>query len=209
MGYRIYIKTRKTKAGQPGVWPENKRIEAVTTYLTTGNWRLTESITGIPEITLKSWANKPWWKEYKADIQSQETIVLDKKLEKVMDKALDSVMDRLENGEFIYDEKTGKVKRVPPKLRDTNKVLTDMIDKRSLIKKINKAPEENKQITADHLVQLAQAFAQFTTGKKPEEKIANVYEGQAKELFDQLELSTGCISEKDSQYEEVQGAEAP
>lgn len=108
-----------------------------------------------------------------------------------MDKALDSVMDRLENGEFIYDEKTGKVKRVPAKMRDTNKVLTDMIDKRALIKKVNKPQEETKAITADHLVRLAEAFAKFTTGKEKEERPATVYEGEAEEVFEQLQLEPG------------------
>lgn len=186
-GYRIYVRTKKTKAGQPGQWPETKKIEAVTTYLTTGSWVITSSMTGIPEITLKQWAKKPWWLEYKQDIQAQETITLDKKLEKVMDKALDAVTDRLDNGEFVYDEKTGKIKRVPAKLRDTNKVLTDMIDKRTLLKKLAKPTEETKPITADHLVQLAQAFAKFSSGKEEEVKPGTIYEGEAEEMFEQLE----------------------
>lgn len=101
-----------------------------------------------------------------------------------MDKALDAVVDRLENGEYIYDDKTGKIKRVPAKLRDTNKVLTDMIDKRDLIRKTSK-PEKREELTVDHLVKLAEAFASFS-GKKLPEKDISVIDGEVviEELVD-------------------------
>lgn len=179
VGYRVYIKNKKTKAHQPGWWPESKKVEVLTTYLTTRSQALTESITGVPRRTIINWMKQPWWKEHTEEIQQQEHIELDKKLVKVMDKALDAVVDRLENGEFVYDEKTGRVVRVPAKLRDTNKVLTDMIDKRELLKKVsrNTQAQEKKELTVDHLVQLAEAFASFTGKKKPMEEIS-VIEGE-------------------------------
>lgn len=187
MGYRVYIKNKKTKKGQPGWWSDAKRMETITTYLSTGSFVLTEAMTGVPVETIRAWRRYPWWKETVEEIQNQETIQLDKKLAKVMDKALDNVMDRLENGEYLYDEKTGKVRRVPAKLRDTNKVLTDMIDKKQLIKKVNKPVDETKQITADHLVKLAEAFAKFTTGKEPKQKDVSTYENELQEKLNGMQ----------------------
>lgn len=176
MGYHVYVKNKKTKPHQPGWWPESKRIEVITTFLSTGSVGLTESLTGVPRNTITTWQRQPWWQEHVTEIQNQEHIELDKKLVKVMDKALDAVVDRLENGEYIYDNKTGKIKRVPAKLRDTNKVLTDMIDKRDLIRKTSK-PDKREELTVDHLVKLAEAFASFS-GKKLPEKDVSVIDGE-------------------------------
>ena len=78
----------------------------------------------------------------------------------------------------MYDPRTGQVKRVPAKLRDTGKILNDVIDKRQLIQKAEKKEQQKKQqlITADHLVQLAKAFADMAKGKK--EKELSVIEGE-------------------------------
>lgn len=179
MGYRVYVKEKKTKAHQPGWWDEKKRIEVVTTYLTCGDMKLTSGMTGVPYETIHTWKKQPWWKKYTEELSSENNLQLDAKLTKVMDKALDQVMDRLENGEFMYDPRTGQVKRVPAKLRDAGKVLNDVIDKKQLIKKQEQIINNQKrqEVTVDHLAQLAKAFSEFASGKKQEEKIISVIDG--------------------------------
>lgn len=194
MGYKVYIKNRKTKAGQLGHWPEKKRIEAVTTFLTCGKLSLTSAMTGVPVETLRVWKRSEWWKKYSDEMQYEETLELDKKLTKVMDKALDQVMDRLDNGEYIYDPRTGKVKRVPAKLRDIGKLANDMVDKKQLIKKQErqKNNEQQIQVTADHLLKLAQEFSKFANaGKEPEDRPGILIEGEATEIFEQLGVEEG------------------
>lgn len=192
MGYWTYVRNKKTKAGERGIWPEKKRIECVTTYLTTGKLSLTSAMTGVPIETLRVWKRSEWWKKYSDEMQYEDTVELDRKLEKVMNSALDQVMDRLENGEYMYDPRTGKVKRIPVKLRDVNKVATDMVDKRQLIKKVAKEKQEpQQQITADHLLKLAQEFSKFVTGKQPEDKPGVLIEGEATEVFEQLGVEEG------------------
>ena len=192
LGYLVYVKSKKTKAGQPGHWPEKKKIEVATTYKTCGSVALTASMTQVPRDTVKHWMKQPWWSEMLNELSYEDNTKLDSKLEKVMDKALDQVMDRLENGDLMYDPRTGKVTRIPAKLRDVGKIVNDSIDKRLLIKKVNAPKEEStKQITADHLVQLAKAFAQFSTGKKQGDKPGTLYEGEAVEVLDSLGLEEG------------------
>jgi hypothetical protein len=148
-------------------------------------------MTGVPLHTFKTWKYQPWWKEQTAELQQENNLKLDKKLEKVMDKALDAVLDRVENGEFMYDPRSGDIMRVPAKLRDVQKVAGDMIDKRQLLNKIHKGKENDKQqITADHLVQLAAEFAKFANGNPkhvPEEhSVKSVIEGEHQEIFDAI-----------------------
>jgi len=142
-------------------------------------------MTGVPIDTINTWKKQPWWKEMLDELSYEDNTKLDAKLEKVMDKALDQVMDRLENGEYMYDPRTGKVKRIPAKLRDVGKVVNDTIDKRSLLKRNGGRTESDKTITADHLIELAKAFAEFSTGKKETEIPKSLYEGEYTEYVEE------------------------
>lgn len=168
-GKMVYVKMKKTKAGQLGHWSENKKIEVVTTYLSTGSNTETMRITGVPLDTINQWKAKPWWKEYIDKIRQDEEQQLDNKLSKAVDLALTNLMDRIENGEFIYDQKTGKVIRSPAKLRDLNTAFNNVIDKRQILRKQPTKIVE-QQNTATQLQNLAESFAKFVNKqiKEPE-----------------------------------------
>ena len=164
MGKFVYIKTKKTKAGQPGHWSENKRIEAVTTYLSTGNLTESARMLGIPVKTVQQWKVSEWWKELEKQIRSEEEQELDAKLTKIIDKTLEKLVDSIENGEHIYDQRTGKIKRMPAKMRDLNNAFNTILDKRQLIRKQpTKIVEQTS--TATQLQQLADSFAKFVQKK--------------------------------------------
>lgn len=168
-GKMVYVKMNKTKAGQLGHWKESKKIETVTTYLSTGSNAETSRLVGVPIDTLNRWKTQPWWKEFIEKIRQDEEQQLDNKLSKVVDKALDNLLDRIENGEFIYDQKTGRVIRTPAKLRDLNAAFNNVIDKRQLLRKQPTKIVE-QQGTATQLQALAESFAKFVNKqiKEPE-----------------------------------------
>lgn len=167
MGKYVYVKSNKTKAHQGGHWKESKRIEVVTMYLSTGSLAETSRITGVPYPTMEGWKRQDWWKELVDKIQSEEDQKLDAKTSKIIDKALDQLLDRIENGEHIYDQKTGTIKRAPAKIRDLNTAFTSILDKRQLLRnKPTKIVEQ--QSTAIQLQNLAESFAKFVQ-KKTEE----------------------------------------
>lgn len=150
-------------------------------------------MTGVPVETIRVWKRSDWWKKLVDEMQYETNVELDTKLTKVMDKALDQVMDRLENGEYMYDPRTGKVKRIPAKLRDVGKIANDMVDKKQLIRKQERQKQDGPhiQVTADHLLKLAQEFAKFATGKDIDEKPGVLIEGESTEILDQLGLEEG------------------
>ena len=175
MGKLVYVKENKTKAHQPGHWKESKKIEAVTMYLSTGNLTETARVISVPIRTLESWKVTDWWKEMVARIQADDDQQLDAKTSKVINKALDALMDRVENGEYVYDQKTGQLKRSPAKLRDLNTAFNNLLDKRQLLRnKPTKIVEQ--QSTAIALQNLANQFANFTQ-KQETEKVVEYIEG--------------------------------
>jgi len=159
-----------------GFWPEKKKIEVVTTYLALGKVPLVEGITGVPRATIRIWKIQPWWKELENDIRREETQELDAKLSKIVNKSLDVVADRLENGDFILNSKTGKISRVPTRIRDAVQTATSLLDKRQLIRKNPEEKTQHQQQFEDRLLKLAEQFATFALGKKPNEE--KVIEGE-------------------------------
>ena len=166
-GKFVYVKMNKTKPHQPGQWKESKRIEAVTTYLSTGSATETALICNVPVNTIKTWVKQDWWKDLEKQIRSEEEQQLDTKLSKIIDKALEKLMDNIENGEHIYDQRTGLVKRMPAKLRDINNAFNTILDKRQLIRKQPTKIVE-QQSTAHQLQNLAEQFAKFVDNKVKE-----------------------------------------
>lgn len=145
----------------------NTKVKVVSTYLATGNFSLTARLTEVPYETIRVWRSKPWWAEMVNDLQIQEKVDSNKTLKNIREKALTVVMDRLENGNCQYDNKTGKVVRVPVNARDAHKIASDFIDKEDLLQErilqLNKQAETK---SSDVLKQLAGAFEAMAQGKQ-------------------------------------------
>lgn len=184
--WRYVSAPKKTSVSQTdrGWWSEKKKLEALGIYMATGSVTMAANQSNVPFETVKSWSRSDWWKDKVKEIQNEEYDKLDSKLSKALDKALDQVMDRIENGEYMYDPKTGKTKLMPAKLRDLNTAFNSLMDKRQLIRKQpTKIIEQSN--TAAQLQNLADQFAAFVTGKEKKDKfddlIDQVIEGDTVE----------------------------
>ena len=148
-------------------WSDAKRIEVVTSWLALGKIPLVSHCTGVSEGTIRQWRTQPWWKELELSILTETDQELDAKLAKRIDKALDVVWDRLENGDFMYDPKTGEFIRKPVNMKDTHRVMVDMLDKRLLLRKQPKE-QQSQEAVADILKNLAKEFEQMAKKKLKE-----------------------------------------
>ena len=169
------MKENKTKPHQPGHWSEKKQIEVVTTYLATGSIVETSRLCNIPYNTVKKWMTKDWWIATVREIQGGEGQKVDNKMSKTIDKALDILMERIEEGDYQYDQKTGRLVKVPLKARDLERVVSGLFDKRQLIRKQPTHIKEGGLGQAERLLKLAEQFAEFAGKKVKEEKTLNEY----------------------------------
>lgn len=171
--------SKQKKIAGPGWWSQQKKIETVTTYLALGNAPMTEAMTGVPRGTIRQWKLQDWWKELVEDIRNEEDNELDVKLSKVIDKSLDAVMDRVENGDFIFDTKSGKFQRKPVHMRDALNAVTQVFDKRNLLRGKPTSRTEKHNVS-DNLANLAAEFAKFSKARQIEgEVIENAHEDAA------------------------------
>ena len=168
MGNWVYVRNKKTKAGQPGWWPESKKIEAVTAYLSLGSMPLAAATTKLPLNTIQHWKKQPWWKELEQKIRDEDNQELDSKFTSIIKKTLTVIEDRLENGNYQFDPKTGRVLRIPVNIRDTHRVMSDLVNQRRVVRK-EPVREEKQDSVNERLLGLAEQFAQFALGKQKDD----------------------------------------
>ena len=154
-------------------WSEKKKLEVLAFYVANGSVAETSRQCAVPYRTIMMWKSQDWWKDKVRDIQNEDYDRLDSKLTKALEKALDKVMDRIENGDEVYDSRTGGTVRVGAKLRDLNAAFNGLMDKRQLIRKQPTKIIE-QQSTATQLQNLANQFAAFVSGKPVKETIDQV-----------------------------------
>lgn len=173
---------RAVSAGKGVPWSDSQKIEAVTTYLMLGNLRQTGIALRIPEVTLRLWKAKEWWHDLEKELRTQDKVVLNNKLKKIVDNSLTIVSDRLENGDFIYDQKTGQLRRKPVGLKDVHKVATDMmtLQNKMITEEQHTTAQEN---IADKLAALAAEFAKVSEKieQKPTVEVTDVVFIEAQE----------------------------
>lgn len=141
--------------------PAEKRYEVVKTVLTTNNRRLTSELTGIPYNTIRDWEKQEWWPQIVAEIRREQRSELSSKLGKITEAALDIMQDRLENGEYILNNKTGEIVRKPVGLRDANQTAANLMTQRIKLEELNEKVSTKEETINDVLKQLALEFTKF------------------------------------------------
>ena len=172
-GKYVYVKApKKNDISQDdrAQWSEKKKLEVLAFYVANGSVAETSRQCAVPYRTIMMWKSQDWWKDKVRDIQNEDYDRLDAKLTKALEKALDKVMDRIENGDEVYDSRTGCTIRVGAKLRDLHTAFNGLMDKRQLIRKQPTKIVE-QQNTATQLQNLANQFAAFVSGKPVKETV--------------------------------------
>ena len=171
----MYVRSKKVWPHDPGHWDKRKQLEAVTTYLATGNMAETSRLINVPKGTLDKWKTSDWWKDLIEEIQSGEGQKQDNKMSKVIDKALDTLMERIDDGDFQYDQRTGRLVKVPLKARDLERVTSGLFDKRQLIRKKPTNIKVDDLNQAGRLLKLAEQFAAFAGKKVDPDRVVDQY----------------------------------
>jgi len=181
----VYVRSKKVWPHDPGHWDKRKQLEAVTTYLATGNMAETSRLINVPKGTLDKWKTSDWWKDLIEEIQSGEGQKQDNKMSKVIDKALDTLMERIDDGDFQYDQRTGRLVKVPLKARDLERVTSGLFDKRQLIRKKPTNIKVDDLNQAGRLLKLAEQFARFAGKKVDPDRVVDQYiDGEYNQVVD-------------------------
>ena len=141
-------------------WSDSQKIEAVTLWLSLGNLNLVGATLKIPEDTIRKWRATQWWKELAEEIQLQDRIQLSATAKNIVDKSLSVLADRLENGDWIYDQKSGQMRRKPVAMKDALAVADKMLDHKERLDKTQVGNESNETVE-NRLAGLMEKFAKL------------------------------------------------
>jgi len=149
-------------------WDEKTKIETVKAYIALGTAPAASAVTGVKPELIRNWKMQQWWKDLEAELRSGEEIQLSARLKKFVNLSLEKLEDRLENGDWIYDQKSGKLMRKELPARELHRMTSDFIDKARVIDGKPTSRTESVHKIEDQLKLLAQRFAEFTGAKKSE-----------------------------------------
>lgn len=121
------------KGMEKGIYPEEKRIEAVTLYAATGNFVTVSELSGVPVPTLKSWRNSEWFQNLLKEIRTENNEKLDAKFTEIVESSLEQLSDRVKNGDYVVT-KRGELVRKPISAKDLSLVAAINVDKRQLLR---------------------------------------------------------------------------
>ena len=152
-----------------------------------GSVRTTAAVLNIPEITVKVWRTKSWWKDLEAELKLQDKLQLGTRLKKIAERSLEVVEDRLQNGNYIFDQKTGELVRVPVNLKDAHKVGVDSMNQREILER-GQADNLNEGQIDNKLAELATKFAAMVNKKIDDKRTV--------EMADVIEENENSVHEK-------------
>ena len=171
-------------------WSDGQKLEAVQTYLMLGSPRMVSAALKIPLPTLNLWRSSSWWKDLESELKIQDELQLSTRLKKIAERSFAVVEDRLEHGNFVFDQKTGSIRRIPVPLKDAHKVAMESIQQQELIANKHVEIANDGQIM-DKLEQLATKFAEMATDKfkqiKDETRTVDMVEDVTDAVHDEWE----------------------
>lgn len=158
-------------------WSDDQKIEAVKMHLVFGSVEKAAAACKIPWTTVRYWSTQKWWKDMRQELELSENLELSAKLKSIVAKSLTVVEDRLENGNHMYDQKTGTLVRVPVNIKDAARAALDSMATKTLLEKSNVNKTED-DVVENKLKELAERFALMAANKfneiKQEERTVNV-----------------------------------
>jgi hypothetical protein len=158
------------------------KIDTIKTFLALGgNLQLTSGATGIPYPTLKYWKASNWWNNVITELRKAEKLELSSSAKKILNKSLALLEDRLDNGDFIYDQKKGKLIRKPVPAATAHKIAVDMMERKDALDR-DTSEENINQSNEDKLISLAERFAALAEKAAQKRKNMEAIDVESKEI---------------------------
>lgn len=142
-------------------WTYETKLLVADILQQTQNFRTAAELTDVHINTIKVWTESDWWSEIVEKTKRIARAELNSRLTKIVDLALSRIEDRLENGDYVLNNKTGEIIRKPVSLRDANQVAKDILGQQIDIQKMEREEIKIDSSVSDILKNLATEFAKF------------------------------------------------
>lgn len=145
-----------------------KRMDAVSKYMLLGNMRVVSEQTGIQYSTLVDWKKSDWWPEMVDQIRRQKKTKTSDSITKIIEGSLEVLQDRLENGDWVLNNKTGEIIRKPVGVKDAAVIANQLMQRQIQLEDLIERTSKSSDTVQETLVALATEFAKWQKKNKRE-----------------------------------------
>jgi hypothetical protein len=149
-----------------GKYSVDDRLHAVMLYITEGNMKKVETMTGIPYVTLNSWKEKEWWPAALQFCHKRKDKELELRFSRVIHDTVGEIHDRVINGDWKHDNRTGQKVRIPMSGKDLSVVMGVIHDKRQMIRGEATSITGQSASQTEKLKALEEKFNEFSSQLK-------------------------------------------
>lgn len=146
-------------AKNDSVW--DKRMEVVGRYMLLGNLRLVSEQTGVHYNTLVEWKKSEWWPEVVAQLRQEKKSKQNANITKLIEQSLDVMADRLENGDYVLNNKTGQVVRKPVGVKEATTIAHQLLQRQTAIEELENKMARSEDTVQETLSLLAKEFQKW------------------------------------------------
>lgn len=136
-------------------------MEVVSRYMLLGNMRVVAEQTNVPYSTLVDWKRSDWWPDMVDQIRRQKKNKTNESLTKIIESSLEVVQDRLENGDFVLNNKTGEIVRKPVSVKDANQIAASLLQRQQVLEDFIEKNDKTQDTVQEVLAQLAGEFKRW------------------------------------------------
>jgi hypothetical protein len=149
-----------------GRYTWEKKIEVASKYMQLGNMRLVSELTDVNYQTIADWRKTDWWMILIDELKQAKKAKTGQKLAEIIDQSIEVVTDRLENGDWVLNNKTGEMQRRPVSLRDAAQVTNNLITRQIQMEELAEKITTRKETVQETLKVLAGEFAKWNRTQK-------------------------------------------
>ncbi len=154
-----------------GRYTWEQKADAAQRWNQTGNMRLVSEMTGVPYDTLMDWKKSTWWSSILDELKIAKKAKQGSKIEELVGSSLELLKDRIENGDWILNNKTGEMVRKPISLRDMGNVVNALMTRQLQMEELAERMEHKKETVQETLSMLAKEFAKMSRLQQKKEAI--------------------------------------
>ncbi len=140
------------------IYSWEKKMDVVSLFMLLGNLRVVSEKMDVPYNTLTEWKRSDWWPEIVAQIQRQRKNKTTESLTQLVESGIDILKDRLENGDYVLNNKTGEVVRKPVSAKDATAIVNHLLGRQIQIEELTNKFENKQESVADTLATIAAEF---------------------------------------------------
>lgn len=134
------------------------KMDVVARYMLLGNLRVVSEQLEIPYSTLADWKRSEWWPDMVEQLRRQKKQKTADTLSGIIETSVEILKDRLENGDWMFDQKNGVPVRKPVSAKDAQMITNQLLQRQAQLEDIIDKNSHKQETVQETLALLSKEF---------------------------------------------------